>query len=103
MSEDADKDPATEAGPNTLKPVPVVIWPLTPKPPVILTAPDVELVDCVLSATNIALANNVFPIYEVPAMPTPLDTTNPPVEVDVERVEDTKEITPLKVLFPAKV
>ena len=56
-----------------------------------------------MSATNIALVNNVFPIYEVPAIPTPPDTISPPVEEDVEAVEDAKEVMPLNVLFPAKV
>ncbi len=58
------------AFPETLKPVPILTLPLTPKPPTIVKAPVVEDVEFVLDKTpivplNVAFAKNVFapPIF----------------------------------------
>ena len=107
------------ATPDILKPVPPTMSPLTPNPPVIDNAPEVDEVEFTLEridtaptrvdepwtdmpeAAEITLATlNPVPIFTLPETPSPPITCNAPEVDDVEFVFDKIERVDRKIATP---
>ena len=95
--------PKTVTFPSTLQfPCTVVVPPIfisfaIPTPPLTMSAPEIESLDCVIFAI-VVIPNDVVcpPIFKLSLIPTPPSTTNAPVSVEVELVVPVTRVSPIK-------
>jgi hypothetical protein len=87
VNEEADKAPVNVPPPCELIPEPAQILPLTPMPPVIINAPEVEDVEFVFEAAcTVPRTVKPVPTLTLPDTPKPPNTIRAPVEDEVDCV-----------------